>query len=63
MLMGNRATLIAILRSEIPNRQGEHPISVSLFQEVQAMLDNIDIEAHKYQKRGSRTTAIFGWAA
>lgn len=52
ILMGNRATLIAILRNEIPNRQREYPIPISLFSEVQAMLDNIDREAPKHEMPG-----------
>lgn len=51
-LMGNRGTLIIILRDEIPNRQRLYPVPDPIFQELKAMFNNVDREAPKYQLPG-----------
>lgn len=48
-VMGTRASLMKILKDEIPNRQRLAPLPDPVYQAVKAMFDNIDREAPKYQ--------------
>ncbi|KAG6363759.1 hypothetical protein INS49_008862 [Diaporthe citri] len=48
-LMGTRASLMAILKDEIPNRQKLHPVPDPVYQALKAMFDNVDREEPRYQ--------------
>lgn len=48
-LMGTRASLMAILKDEIPNRQKLLPVPDPVYQAVKAMFDNVDREEPQYQ--------------
>lgn len=48
-LMGTRASLMAILKDEIPNRQKLFPVPDPVYQAVKAMYDNVDREEPQYQ--------------
>lgn len=47
--MGTRASLMKILKDEIPIRQMVYPIPEPVYQAVKAMFDNVDREAPNYE--------------
>lgn len=47
--LGTRASLMAILKDEIPNRQKLAPIPDPVYQAVKAMFDNVEREEPQYQ--------------
>lgn len=47
--VGTRATLMSILKDEIPNRQKMFPVPDHVYQAIKATLDSVDREAPKYE--------------